>query len=158
MEDSKIFFLKCREEVDVDAIKKRGVKIINSHYIASREHLEFAIRHAEKAFERGENISKDPFVELVVRCSGQRQIKRALALFGMRGREIAIIGQTPHELKDYQCTETKLEMTEEKYQRVKAAFGIDEREVTAVAEGDLAKKAKALVEIIKERIALIAIA
>ncbi len=157
---SEIFFLRCKEEVNVDTLGKDvGIKILNAHYIASREHLEFALEHVEKAFERGENISKDPNVELMVRCSGQRQIKTALALFGTRSNEVAFIGRSiPPELKRYECSEYQPEMTEERYERIKATFGIDEKELAAVAGEDFGERAKALVEIIKERIALLPIA
>lgn len=75
---------------DVDAFVARLGDIGNEHgcavqafdadYVADRAHLESAVEHANRAFERGENVASDRAVEILLYAAGRRQIRRALAM------------------------------------------------------------------------------
>jgi KEOPS complex subunit Cgi121 len=152
----KIFPLRCRKPIGIEAVDKyQEVQLLDPSYIAGEEHLSFAISQAEKAFERNENISNNIFIEILLRASAQRQIKRALDIFGIKKTEkvIAISENLPKQLMDeYQCQIDPriIELDGKKYRKLKKLFQINEEEIKAIG---LAKE-KILVEIIKERVAL----
>ncbi|MFH1774103.1 MAG: KEOPS complex subunit Cgi121 [Methanobacteriota archaeon] len=154
----KILPLKCKKPLNKEVLKKyKDVQIIDSRFVAGREHIEFAISQAEKAFKRGENFSNDFFIEVLARASAQRQIKKAIEIFGLRNsREVILICEEfPKEiLKEYECEEALLEINEEKCERIKELFGIDEKEIRTVARSG-EKKKNVLKNIVKDRIALI---
>jgi KEOPS complex subunit Cgi121 len=153
----EIIFLQCKKPIGMELMKKyTGIQILNSRYIAGREHVVFSLLQAKRAFERGENITNDLLLELTVRVSAQRQIKRALELFGLPAKEVVIVGdEIPENIREYGCIETNSELTQEKYENVKRAFGIDEKEILTVSKGDYETRAKVLQEIVKERVALV---
>lgn len=153
----EIQFLKCKKSLGKDVMEKyEGIQMLNSRYIAGREHVEFSIIQAKRAFEKGENITNDLLLELTVRASAQRQIKKALELFGLPAKEVVVVGdEIPKTLMEYGCAKAKGEITPEKYEDIKTAFGIREDEIQAVSNGDFETKTKVLQEIIKERIALV---
>ncbi len=153
----KIQFLVCKKPVGREVIEKpRNIQVLNSKYVAGREHIEFSLNQANKAFEIGENISNDLMVELMVRASANRQIKRAFELFGLPSREVVVLGsETPKNFHEYGCTKAREEITIEKYEDIKKIFDIQEKEILAISKEDFRSKAKALQEIIKERIALV---
>ncbi|NYB51179.1 MAG: hypothetical protein HVN35_01255 [Methanobacteriaceae archaeon] len=66
------------------------IQIINAQGIAGEKHLLQAIYQALKAFDRGENISKDLGLEICVRASFQRQISRALQILGIKKGENSV--------------------------------------------------------------------
>jgi KEOPS complex subunit Cgi121 len=156
----KVYQLKCRKTVGLEALEKyKDVQLLDPSNIASQDHIEFAISQAKKAFERGDNLSNNFLVEIVVRASGQRQIKKAFEMMGLKGSKevIAISENLPADfLEEYQCKPCEiLYMNKEKYERLKKAFEISEKEINAVSGEKFEEKVKALIEIIKERIALI---
>ncbi|WP_456474136.1 KEOPS complex subunit Cgi121 [Candidatus Pyrohabitans sp.] len=157
----QILPLRCDSPPGAEAPKRYGIQLLDAHNLAGREHLEFAVEQAKKAFERGENISTDFLIEVMVRASANRQIKVALERLGIRGsREVvAVAEEIPKEfLEHYSCRECEdvLEMTEEKYQRLKEMYGITEVEIQTLAEANFQSRAGVLRELIKERIALMA--
>ena len=60
----------------IDDIKKDGeiIQLLNADAIAGKNHIIHGVNQAFLAFDRGENLAKDISVEIVVRCSAQRQI------------------------------------------------------------------------------------
>ncbi|MEE8168150.1 MAG: KEOPS complex subunit Cgi121 [Candidatus Hydrothermarchaeales archaeon] len=155
----EIFFLRRKKAVGKEFLERYSdLQVLDSRYIAGREHIEFALNQAEKAFEEGTNISKKLFVEILVRASCQRQIKKALALFSLGSREIVVIcKELPEELSRYGCQELAEEVFEDKYEGIKEAFEITETEILAVSGEAFHDRVNALKEIIKERVALVAI-
>lgn len=153
--------LRCAKAVPKEALARYpGVQLLDARLVAGLEHIEFAIAQAERAFQRGENISSDPLIEVLVRASAERQIKRALEVFGLKGsREVVLLCQEVPEalLQEYGCHEdpSVLEIGKEKYEALKEAFGVGEAELNAVAGEDFVERSKALVEAIKERIAIL---
>ncbi len=148
---------RCNESVHKDFFDDfRGVHGIDSRYLYGAEHLHFACTRAKREGERGGRISNDPFMEAVLRASGQRQIKKALAIFGLNSsHEIAIFGEEiPDELlEDLGAVEVELIMDTERLERLKQTFSITETEIAAVSD----TPAEAVKALIKERISLVSI-
>ncbi len=153
----KILPLRCKRPLNKEILEKyKRVQIIDSCLVAGKEHIEFAISQAEKAFKRGENFGNDFFIEVLVRASAQRQIKKAIEIFGLKNsREVILIcDKLPEQiLEEYECKEASLEIDDEKYGRIKRNFGIDEKEIRTAARGR--EKKNILKSIVKDRIALI---
>ncbi|RMF88814.1 MAG: hypothetical protein D6733_07765 [Methanobacteriota archaeon] len=129
---------------------------MDSRLLYGVEHVEFALEQAGKAFERGSNISSDPFVEVLVRASGQRQIKRAIDMFGLHGsREIVLLGPEMPEglLESIGAVESEIRLDNERLQRLKEAYSITDAEIGAVSDSP----AEAVKDLIKERIALVSV-
>ncbi|HPR41640.1 MAG TPA: KEOPS complex subunit Cgi121 [Candidatus Methanofastidiosa archaeon] len=77
-----------------------NVLIYNPSYVLDKKQAEFAAVLALKAFENGQNIANKLAIEFLVRLSGEKQIKKALA-FGMEGLgEIAGIVLLDDEVPD----------------------------------------------------------
>ena len=74
----------------INDIKKEGeiIQLLNADSIASRNHIIHGVNQAFLAFERGENLAKDLSVEIVLRCSAQRQISKAFNLLGLKEGEM----------------------------------------------------------------------
>lgn len=70
----------------INSIKKDGeiIQLLNADSVASTNHIIHGVNQAFLAFERGENLAKDISVEIVLRCSAQRQISKAFALLGLK--------------------------------------------------------------------------
>lgn len=147
----------CKEAIHKDSFEGfRELQAVDSKNLYGTEHLIFAYTSAKRAEERGERISNDLFVETVLRASGQRQIKKALDIFGLRGsHEIAVFGEeiTEEILKQLGAVEMELVMDPERLERLKETFSITETEITAVS--DIPEEA--VKDLIKERIALVSI-
>jgi KEOPS complex subunit Cgi121 len=155
----KVIAMKCTTPLNKEDIDKRGVQLIDLSYVAGKGHIEFAIDQAKRAFERRTNISDDIFVEVLVRMSGQRQIKKAIQLFGLKdSKEVAVIFEGKHE--DFfipsGCSrdDSIFRIDQKKYERIKRAYNISEREIEIVNPKD---RFKALEEIIKERVAMVSV-
>ena len=70
----------------IDGIKKDGeiIQLLNADSIASKNHIIHGVNQAFLAFERHENLAKDMSVEIVLRCSAQRQISKAFNILGLK--------------------------------------------------------------------------
>ena len=60
------------------------IQLINADSIVSRNHIIHAVNQAFLAFDRGENLANDIGVEIVLRCSAQRQISKAFKILGLK--------------------------------------------------------------------------
>ncbi|AMD18434.1 hypothetical protein TL18_03270 [Methanobrevibacter sp. YE315] len=60
------------------------IQLLNSDSIVSKNHIIHGVNQAYLAFERGENLAKDLSVEIVLRCSAQRQISKAFKILGLK--------------------------------------------------------------------------
>ena len=69
----------------IDCIRNEGeiIQLLNADAIASRNHIIHGVNQAVLAFNRGENLAKDLSVEIVLRCSAQRQISKAFKILGL---------------------------------------------------------------------------
>ena len=70
----------------INSIRKDDeiMQLFNADAIVSRNHLLHAVNQAYLAFERGENLANDISVEIVLRCSAQRQISKAFKILGLK--------------------------------------------------------------------------
>jgi KEOPS complex subunit Cgi121 len=66
------------------------VQLIDARAVAGSGHALHGTLHALRAFERNQNISGDPGIEICLRIAGTRQISRALELLGVREGEMGI--------------------------------------------------------------------
>ena len=73
-----------------DLIKKDDeiIQLLNADHIVSKNHIIHGVNQAFLAFERGENLAKDISVEIVLRCSAQRQISKAFNILGLHEGEM----------------------------------------------------------------------
>lgn len=76
----------------IDAIKKDGeiIQLLNADAVASKNHIIHGVNQAFLAFDRGENLAKDLSVEIVLRCSAQRQISKAFKILGLSEGEMEL--------------------------------------------------------------------
>ena len=60
----------------INSIKDDGeiIQLLNADSVVSKNHIIHGVNQAFLAFERGENLANDLSVEIVLRCSAQRQI------------------------------------------------------------------------------------
>lgn len=74
----------------IDEIKHDGeiIQLLNADNVASKNHIYHGVNQAFLAFERGENLAKDISVEIVLRCSAQRQISKAFNILGLKEGEM----------------------------------------------------------------------
>ena len=70
---------------NIDSIKNDGeiIQLLNADSIVSRNHIIHGVNQAFSAFDRGENLANDISVEIVLRCSAQRQISKAFKMMGL---------------------------------------------------------------------------
>lgn len=74
----------------INEIKKDGeiIQLLNADTVASKDHIIHGVNQAIVAFNRGENLAKDLSVEIVLRCSAQRQISKAFKVLGLSEGEM----------------------------------------------------------------------
>ncbi|MBQ8018345.1 MAG: hypothetical protein IJ258_09615 [Methanobrevibacter sp.] len=87
----------------VDSIKRDGeiIQLLNADSIVSKNHIIHGVNQAILAFERGENLAKDLSVEIVLRCSGQRQISKAFNILGLSEGKMNLCAVLINCHKDY---------------------------------------------------------
>ena len=157
----KAFALRCEKPCGIEAIDKyKDVQLIDPAFIAGEEHLKSAIASGELAFKRGEAISTNPFIEVVVRAAQTNQIKTAFEILGPKGKIeiIAISKKRPTAFMDeYGCHEEPgvLLVDAKKYEKIKKKFKITESEILAVSSDDFKDRVQTLQKIIAERMALL---
>jgi len=144
---------------------KYGVTIqaMDAELIAGEEHIKSAVVKALRAVERGNNITSDLSLEILLYAAGKRQIERAFAIGISEGaKEVAIVIVDTTAEKDLVAVaeelkkETGLEESpvheldyrESKKESLKNFFNITDAEINAVGE----QKLKMLV---LERVALL---
>lgn len=68
-----------------------SVQAFDAAYVADRGHLEAAVEHATRAFERGENVASDRAVEILLYAAGRRQIRQALEMGVGEGEQDVVV-------------------------------------------------------------------
>ena len=70
----------------INSIRHDGeiIQLLNADSIASRNHVIHGVNQAFLAFDRDENLANDISVEIVLRCSAQRQISNAFKILGLK--------------------------------------------------------------------------
>lgn len=156
----RVYHLTCKKRMGKEVLEEYpDIQAVDAGLVAGKDHLEYAVEQAEKAFKRGTNICSDPKIEALVRASAQRQIKKALELFGVNNsREVYVLCEKLPSgiLKKYDCVEDSSDdITRDKYEALKKAFNVEDAEISAVSGDKFEERLKALKSIIKERIALL---
>jgi KEOPS complex subunit Cgi121 len=161
--DAEEFVKAAREATSQTA----WIQFFDAELVATWQHLYFAVLNALLAFRNKRNISKSVAMETMLYASAQRQIRKALKLMGVKRDSanvaVVIIGENPDSVNaglsavskrvDAEPDETVLELTREKTQRIRKAFGIGANELEAVMEKKNATQA--LVNLVIERTALL---
>lgn len=144
-----------------------AVQFFNAELVATWQHLYFAVLNALTAFRNKSNISKNIAVEVMLYASAQRQIRKAIALVGVKrdtgNVAVVIIGEKPDAVKTVlsaiskrvgaEPDETVLALSNGKVQSIREAFSISEIELeTVMKAGDVQQ---ALVNLVVERMALL---
>ena len=147
--------------------REAEVQFFDADLVATWQHLYFAVLNALMAFRSGRSVSKSLAVEVMLYASAQRQIKKAIALIGVKRGSTnvaAVIMSGSAESAEVALSavskclgaepdETVLELSAEKTERIKLAFGMGEVELeTATAKDDAQQ---ALVDLVIERVALL---
>jgi KEOPS complex subunit Cgi121 len=163
IKDAKEFMKTAREETQQTA----WIQFFDAKLVATWQHLYFAVLNALLAFRNERNISKSVAMETMLYTSAQRQIRKAIELMGVKRHSanvaVVIIGENPDSVQAVLSVVSKrvgaepdgtvLELTKEKTQRIRKAFGIGPNELEAVMERKNAKQA--LVNLVIERTALL---
>jgi KEOPS complex subunit Cgi121 len=145
---------------DVDEIATtHGVTVqaFDGRYVVGRDHVEQAVRLAERAGGRGERIARDEGVEMLLYAAGRRQINEALTMGVSEGEcpvVAVVVGDGPESesgaaaaLADRLEPADTLDAYDE--QHVCEFFEISDREREAT-DGDLT-------DIVCERVALLVV-
>lgn len=80
------------------------VQLLNADGICNKNHVYHSINQALLSFERGENLAKELSVEIILRCSAQRQISKAFELLGLKEGNMNLCGifiNCSNEIIDY---------------------------------------------------------
>ena len=74
----------------INKIKKDGeiIQLVNADAVCGKNHIFHGVNQAFLAFERGQNLANDLSVEIVLRCSAQRQISKAFDILGLHESEM----------------------------------------------------------------------
>ena len=127
------------------------IQLFDAQCIAGKEHLLFAALNALTAFKNKTNISNNLAIEMLLYASAQRQITKAFKKIGIKpdSREIVAVVLSEKSQKIGSAIEmlaellfgkrddSVIELTREKFDKVKRLFEISEQELQAVlgAEG-----------------------
>ncbi len=149
--------------------KRQGVwvQFFDGELVATWEHLYFAVLNALMAFRNKRAVSKDLAMEVMLYASAQRQIRKAIALMGVKCNSASvatvIIVEDPDAVKPALSAVSKsigaepddsvLELSHEKLRGIREAFGITAKELEAVEEKDDVERA--VVNLVLERMALL---
>lgn len=164
IEDAEEFLKAIRKEKQ----QNTAVQFFNAELVATWQHLYFATLNALTAFRNKRNISKNVAMEIMLYASAQRQIRKAIALVGVKrdsaNMAVVIIGENPDFVQTALNTVTKrigaepdetvLELSKGKMQSIRRAFDISERELETVMKKNNLEQA--LVNLVVERMALLA--
>jgi KEOPS complex subunit Cgi121 len=141
------------------------LQFFDADHIATDEHLYFAVLNALQAFKAKTNCSKSVAMESMLYASAQRQISKAIEHIGVKPEScnlaVVIVAedekQVEKQLKElteyFGCSPdgNVLQLTEQKIQKIKAAFQVTETELAT----QKALQEKALVDLVIERMALL---
>lgn len=144
------------------------IQFFDASLVATWEHLYFATLNALTAFKTKANISKSLAMETMLYASAQHQISRAMQIIGIKPSTktmvLLIIGenadaaesvlQTVLEYTGAQTDDDVLELSEDKMEVIRKAFGITELELATIQKGRCVEKA--LTDLVIERMALLA--
>ncbi|MHA1859207.1 MAG: KEOPS complex subunit Cgi121 [Candidatus Thorarchaeota archaeon] len=147
-----------------------AIQFLNPVPIAGHIHLLSAVQNALNAWLGGYAISRSLDVEIILYASAQRQISRALELFGVRDdmKHIAVIvvgsadavrgiSDRLNETIGSELTDP-LPVSEERYAQIASVFDISPSEVETIASGtSLKERFEALARCVVSRVSMLAL-
>jgi len=145
---------------DVGDANDCTVQAFDARYVAGRDHLTSALAHADRAFERGENVARERAVEVLLYAAGRRQIRRALTM-GIETGETptAVLVAADPGLDDSDGAEAAT--ANAVAERLKPGGGFDTRNETRlrdffeISDAELAATDASLNDLVRERVALL---
>jgi KEOPS complex subunit Cgi121 len=150
--------------------KKVIIQLFDSDLIATWEHLFFAALQGVKAFLHSNNISKSLAIESLIYASGQRQIKLAVNLLGLKPMTkncaLLLLGTSPEEIESLieeifrdlggKLDLSVLDINESKFNRIKTTFDVSDLEIETITLNNTWNEQKtALIKLILERLAFL---
>ena len=149
-------------------LTKYNIQFFNANNIAGHDHILLAALHAIRAFKKSSNISKSLAIEVLLYCSGQRQIKKAVKMLGInsKSKKIVVLIITRNDEEKKEATnyihknisglqdDKVIEFTDDKIKNIMNLFDISNIEF----QSKLKKKGleiEALRDLILERMALL---
>ena len=163
-EDAEELIKSVRKEKQ----KNVTIQFFDGKFVATWEHLYFAVLNALMAFRTGRNISKSLAMEVMLYASAQRQISKAIQLMGVKrgcceNIAVVVIGDNDAAVgTELTCISKRLDkvpddgilgLSGDKAQSIGRAFGISPKELKTVMGKDDGEQA--LVNIVIERMALL---
>ena len=137
-----------------DFIKEGDVllQFLDADKVLGKEHIYSAIEHADRAFERGDNICTTKAMEILIYAAGEPQIANALERIGLKDgcERIAIIAQDDLDIEGllvHLGLKRDDEVIEFKEQKL-MAFGFSEKEISVVDKSRVK-------DLILERVAMV---
>ncbi len=142
--------LRRASELETDIV------LVDADKVCGKEHLESAVFHARRAFERGTNASNTLGMEVILYASGERQISKAKKKMGLHQdtERVAVVVLGPDDVDevlrdlDLKRDDSLLDCSLQKG----ISFGVNRDELEAVGEemlADLVLEKVAFVEILK---------
>ena len=123
-------------------IKKDGeiIQLLNADSIVSKNHIIHGVNQAFLAFDRGENLANDISIEIVLRCSAQRQISKAFNILGLNEGNINLCAifvncNYTEELSSIFTRDDDVFTADEN--KIKKIYGISEDELKAMSLEDI---------------------
>ena len=163
IDDSEEFVKATRKALPENA----WVQFFDARLVATWQHLYFAVLNALLAFKNERNVSKSVAMETMLYASAQRQIQKAIEFMGVKCASadvaVVIIGESAESVKAVLSAVSKcvgeepddavLEISQDKVEGIREAFGITDAELEAVLEKNNGEDA--LVDLVIEMVALL---
>jgi len=137
-----------------EVLKKVGncTTFVDAGYVVDREHVEFAVKKALKAWKEGRRVAKSLSMEILLYCAARRQISEAIEMGLKEGKNevVAIVleDECLDRLKEIGFEERPvLKLDDEKVEKIKRFFDISDEELKIVGKEKLSL-------LIREKIAL----
>jgi KEOPS complex subunit Cgi121 len=137
-----------------------AVQAFDADLVVGEDHLRAAVEHADRAFDRGESVARDPAVEILLYAAGRRQINRALRMGVDEGD--APVAVVVHGLDDESDEEAAAEAVRELLASTDSdaasAERIDReavRDFFGISDAELSATDATLADLVRERVALL---
>ncbi len=138
----------------LERLRREGCEAVflDARYIVDRDHVEFAVKKAIKAWKEGRRVARSLPMEILLYCAGTRQIDDAVEIGLKEGfNEVVVVvlkDECVERIKEMGFKEGKvLRMDGDKIRRVKEFFGISDAEIEIVGREKIPL-------LVRERIAL----
>ncbi|WP_276299541.1 KEOPS complex subunit Cgi121 [Halorussus lipolyticus] len=138
-----------------------AIQAFDPDYVLGEAHLRTAVEHADRAFDRGENVARERSVEILLYAAGRRQINRALRMgVGEGESDVVFVVHSPEGDDEAEEAAAKAvrDLLGSSSADSLAADRIDHDAVTDffdVSEAELSATDATLADLVRERVALL---